>query len=116
MSKYELADLQLSMIANNSDIFAIFISLLFAYFALAYIEGNRLSMFQLTSITFVYSAAMLIQMYTMWDLLSNLNVINFVLLGQGYATATYVYAAILISAWITSIVFMVQTRRKNDSL
>lgn len=113
MTNFELSDLQLNMISNATNIFAIYISLLFAYLALAYIEGKNLSRFQLMTISGVYSVAQGILGYTVFDILKNLNAINLVLLEESYTAATYSYIAILVIAWIVSLVFMVQTRKST---
>lgn len=115
MTSFELSDLQLNMIANATNIFAIYISLLFAYLALAYIEGKNLSRFQLITISSVYSVAQGILGYTVFDMLKNLNAINLVMLDESYSVATFSYIAVLIIAWIVSLIFMFQTRRANTT-
>ena len=114
MTKFELSDLQLNMISNTTNIFAIYISLLFAYLALAYIEGKNLSRFQLLTISSVYTAAQGILAFTIFDHLTNLNAINLVLLEESYTVTTTLYISILIIAWVVSLVFMAQTRKETS--
>lgn len=56
MSTYEINELIYSGISTAFEIVAIFLTVLFAYFAVAYFVGKRLSRFQVTTITLVYSA------------------------------------------------------------
>jgi hypothetical protein len=113
LSTYELNDLIIDSIAVALDLIPILLTLLFAYFTVAYVVGKKLSKLQLYSFTTVYSI--------------------FVLSGCGFSVILWMRADELLVhrdgvsslahsltvpastflGWVLSIVFMIDCRNKN---
>jgi hypothetical protein len=113
LSTYELNDLIIDTFAVALDLIPILLTLIFAYFTVAYVVGKKLSKLQLYSFTTVYSI--------------------FVLSGCGFSVILWMRADELLVhrdgvsslahsltvpassflGWILSIVFMIDCRNKN---
>ena len=72
MTEYEVADLKASNISalaasqsNYASHTNIYLTLVFGFFAVAYVTGNNLTVFQVTVITVIYLAAACMQIYWM---------------------------------------------------
>ncbi len=56
MSVFEVNDLIYTGFSTGFEILALYLTILFAYFAMAYLVGKRLNFFQVSAVTLVYSA------------------------------------------------------------
>jgi hypothetical protein len=72
MTEYEIEDLKASNISalassqnNHASHTNIYLTLVFGFFAVAYVTGNSLTVFQVTVITIIYLAAACMQIYWM---------------------------------------------------
>ena len=111
MSEFELADLQASIWDGMMGTLAIFISVLFAYLAAAYYEGRKLSMYQAIAISSLYSMFQFIMIVFCWSGMGTVVEINYAMLGSDQSLMRVLLVAVLIVAWIISVVFMQQSRK-----
>ena len=72
MTEYEIEDLKASNISalassqsNHASHTNIYLTLVFGYFAVAYVTGNSLTVFQVAVITMIYLAAVCMQIFWM---------------------------------------------------
>jgi hypothetical protein len=113
-SEFELAELILMTISTGIEQLNQFLTVLFAYFLVAYLVGKKLSSFQLFAITFVYSVFSFIAVFAFAGLqLSLLQMLEFrdgVSLLPWFAPPLTCFAA-----WMLSIIFMIHSRRRGDT-
>jgi hypothetical protein len=113
-SSYELAELILGTLSTGIEQLTLFLTVLFAYFAVAYLVGKKLTKFQLYSITFVYSAFQLVAVVTFMSLQQRLEVL--LVFRDGETPISWVIpSSVCIVGWLLSIVFMVHSRKSNDT-
>ena len=119
MTEYEIIDTIISVRADIAQHSMNFVSVLFAYILAAYLVGSKLSRFQVSMITILYalwSPGPILVAYDGATALQNLyfnhREVLSVEMGASplMATAPVVVSAAMCSAWLISIVFMVQVR------
>jgi len=114
ISYFELSELVLMTYSTMIEQLTVFISVLFAYFAVAYLVGKKLSGFQLFAVTLVYSAFSLIAIFGIWRLSSRLG--ELLILRDGETSAALLASVITCTvAWVLSIVFMFHSRNQEDN-
>jgi hypothetical protein len=113
-NSFELAELTLMTLSTSLEQLTLFLTVLFAYFAVAYLVGKKLSIFQLYSITFVYSAFSLIAIVTFMSLNQRLEAL--LLFRNGDTPIPWILpTSVCFVGWILSIAFMVHSRKKDDT-
>lgn len=115
MTNYELIDLFYTVGGNITDNITVLITTLFAYLALAYIAGKKLSKFQVASITTIYSAFIIFMIGGIYRDSSYSSNIALALFQIDTSRDGVMLAVVLILAWLLSIVFMIQTRRAKET-
>ena len=68
MNYFEFSELILLTYSTMIEQLTVFLTVLFAYFAVAYLVAKKLSTFQLLAVTLVYSLFQLIAIYGIWAL------------------------------------------------
>ena len=112
LTYYELSDLILSTYATMLDQFSVFQSVLFAYFVMAYLLAKKLSVFQLSSVSLVYSAFCIVAIAGYFNLADRLW--DFVYFRDGeVSVALYSSAVVCIVGWLISLIFMLHARYKK---
>jgi hypothetical protein len=110
ISVLELTELSLSVYSTMLEQLTLLVSVIFAYFATAYVVGSKLSNIQLSTITLVYSAFVFVGIFGYAQMALSLGNMNYILYEMSTIPTTLsIWVCIL--AWIVSIVFMVHTRR-----
>ena len=113
MTNHELAELYIGMQSNLTEMMAVYISVLFAYLAVAFLVGNKLNSFQLYTISIIYS---FFSLNAIWSIAqvgrAQIQLTNF---GNGFDSAIsevqfFGNILLLIAVWVASLVFMKQTR------
>jgi hypothetical protein len=113
LSAYELSDLIITRLSLASDQMSIPITLIFAYFTVAYVVGKTLSKLQLYSITTVYSVfvlSMCLLSVRLWMAAEELFMYRD---GVGHLVHMMTVPASIFLGWALSIVFMIDCRNKN---
>ena len=113
MSSYEMMALQDSSTANLTQGYAIFLSVLFAYLAVAYIVGDQLSKFQVWVVTGIYSAFILLFVGGLYDNALHVARLNKIIYDVDYTAGVSAIIALLFASWVMSLVFMVNARSKS---
>jgi hypothetical protein len=110
-SSFELSELILMTLSTSIEQMTLFLTVLFAYFAVAYLVGKKLSIFQLYSITFVYSAFSLVAIAAFIEIGQYLEML--LVYRDGETPISWIIpTSICVIGWILSIAFMVHSRRK----
>ena len=93
--------------------FSLFMTLLFAYLAMAYFAAKQLSRFQVITISAIYSFAIFFTMYGAYGNIHAIGVIRYVLEGMSTTPFTngIAFTVFMFIAWVVSIIFLVQARR-----
>ena len=114
ISYFELSELVLMTYSTMMEQLTVFISVMFAYFAVAYLVGKKLSSFQLFAITLVYSAFSLIAIFGIWRLSTRLG--ELLIFRDGESSVALMGSVITCTvAWALSIVFMFHSRKQEDN-
>ncbi|XOV86395.1 MAG: hypothetical protein ACFHX7_15685 [Pseudomonadota bacterium] len=112
MSKLELAQLALDYHATRLEQVSVMLTEMSAYTIVAYFAAKKLSLFQITAISVVYSVTVLITILGYWGLS-----VESVALMQARTGASVFYTNLLIMtitfliSWLLSIAFMIHSRR-----
>lgn len=113
LSRFELISLIHSSQTLSIAFFSVYTTLLFAYLAVAYFAAQRLSRFQVISISAIYSLAIMFTMIGVYDSTRNIDLIEHVLTAESYTPSIVNsgFNILLLAAWLVSIIFFVQARR-----
>ncbi len=114
LTTFELISLMHSNQSLTIAFFTVFMTMLFAYLVMAYIAAKKLSRFQAITISTIYSFAILFTMIGILDSTRNIDIIETVLTEADYAPSLVNsgFNLLLFFAWVVSIVFFVQARKK----
>ena len=114
LTYYELSELILLTYSTMIEQLTVFLTVLFAFFVISYLVAKKLSVFQLTAVTLVYSAFCIVAIAGFWNLSTRLwNLVYFRDGEVPMALAASVWVCVI--GWILSLVFMVHARLKNDA-
>ncbi len=111
MSAYEIADLYYTTRDSTVFVVSTFMGVLFAYLAAAYIAANRLSVFETTGISIIYSVFTLFLISGVVSSMIDLSDIQLYLTGTKYEIVDYGFPSFLVVCWISSLIYMYQQRR-----
>ena len=114
MTEYEYQELLIATASLVTDLVAVFISVLVAYLACAYLVGNKLTKFQLIAVSFTYSMFSLLIITLVYGNLMRIAAIKvsfFELETTPSVGIPLVGPLILLLSWLISIIFMIQVRR-----
>jgi hypothetical protein len=115
LSTYELHDLIITRFSLALDQMSIPITLIFAYFTVAYVVGKTLSKLQLYAITTVYSffvLSLFLVSVKLWMVADELFIYRD---GVGHLVHMMTAPASIFLGWALSIVFMIDCRNKNKN-
>jgi hypothetical protein len=113
ISYYELSELVLINYSTLIEQLSVFITVLFAYFAVAYLVAKKISAFQLLAVTFVYSAFSIVAIGGYWSL--SVRLWNLMYFRDGEVPITlFASFAVCVVGWLLSLAFMFHARYKND--
>ena len=113
LSYYELSDLILATYSTLIEQLSVLLTVVFAYFVIAYLIAKKLSAFQLASVTIVYSGFCLVALAGYLNLTVRLWDLVYFRDGE-VSIALYVSAAVCIFGWLLSLSFMFYTRYKSE--
>lgn len=115
MSNYELTELAMIVQSTTNEAVAIYLSVLSAYLAVAYLAGDKLTKFQLYSITVIYSAWVAIQFAGFFQLNSLGNDIVFYTTGIDNSIPYLIGQIVVLASWLLSLAFMRHSRTQSDT-
>jgi len=115
MSNFELSELTLLYNSAQLEYVVVFVSVLFAYLAAAYLSGSKLTRFQVLTLSSVYSAFELYIISLYYNLSIAFMTLTVFLTGNNFQWYFVVITAVLIGALIMSLIFMAQARTRNDT-
>lgn len=112
LSTYEISELTMLTVSTSIDQLMLIITVIFAYFAVAYLVGDKLTRFQLYSITFVYSSFTFVAIYVMAGLSQRIS--RLIAYSQGdFQLLWYIPPLLCFSGWVLSIAFMIHSRNQG---
>ena len=117
MTEFEYQELLIGTASLVTELVAVFISVLVAYFACAYLVGNKLTKFQLIALSFTYSMFSFLIISLVYGNLMRIAGITASFLEletTPSAGITLMGPIILLLSWLISIIFMIQVRRSAD--
>ena len=115
MSSYEMMDLSLGFReAMTSDVMN-FISVVSAYLIVSYLAGAKLSRFQTSVITVLYTAMLTLIIYGTTVAALNFMEVSSLLSGAAPTPFPWVLCSVLVTGWVFSLIFMFQIRRRTGT-
>ena len=118
LSTFELISLIHSNLTLAIAFFSLFTTMLFAYLVMAYFAAKRLSRFQVTTISAIYSLAIFFTMIGIYDSTRNIDIIEQVIAGTSFTPSlvNIAFNVLLFVARAVSIMFFIQARRVNGHI
>ncbi|MGI9290411.1 MAG: hypothetical protein ACR2QG_03930 [Gammaproteobacteria bacterium] len=113
VSYYELSELILLTYSTLIEQLTVFLTVVFAYFVVAYLVGKKLSIFQICAVTLVYSAFCLIALGGYFALSERLWNLVFFRDGEVPLILSASFWVCVIG-WLLSLVFMLHARYKSN--
>jgi len=113
MSAYELSELTFAGLSAASEFLAIYISILSAFFLVAYYFGNKLKSVELFLLSSIYTFFCLILFSGYYQILNSTMSIVYFLNGTDNTLATYIALGVMIVALVLSLSFMVKMSRSR---
>jgi len=113
MSAYELSELTFSGVSAAMEILAIYISILSAFFLVAYYFGNKLKSVELFLLSSIYTFFCLILFSGFYQILNNTMSVVYFLIGIDNTPAMYIALSVMIVALVLSLSFMVKMSRSR---
>lgn len=110
MTNYELGELSMSMLSNVNQSLSIYVSVLFAYLAVAYLAGSKLSQFQLYAISGIYSIFMISQIASLYIQVTSQQELVSYMTEMDNSVIVYSSLFLWVVSWVVSLVFMNQSR------
>ena len=115
ISYYELSDLILLTYSTLIDQLSVFLTVLFAYFIVAYLIAKKLSVFQLSAVSLVYSAFCIVAIGGYWSL--SIRLWHLVYFRDGDVPITlFASFGVCVVGWLLSLAFMLHARYKDDDI
>lgn len=115
MSAYEVRDLYYTVRDSTVFVVSTFLSVLFAYLAVAHFAAKKLSLFEILAITVAYSVfAMFLFSGVVGSLISLSNIQEF-LNGTRFPIVDVGFPVFLFICWLASLVYMYLECGKGDS-
>ena len=117
MTEFEYQELLIGTSSLVTELVAVFVSVLIAYLACAYLVGNKLTRFQFIAVGITYSMFSLLIIFLVYGNLMRMAGItkSFLELQTTPSVGiTLVGPIIMLLSWLISIVFMLQVRRSPD--
>lgn len=111
MSTYEVLDLVYSASSSSTELIAVFISLLSAYFVAAYYFGNKLRGVELLLLSVVYSVFSLITVAGIYAQVRGMMELITLIGGPDNTVYLNAYVSVMLISWILSLLFMVSRWR-----
>lgn len=112
LSYYELSELILLTYSLLIEQVSVLLTVVFAYFVVAYLTGKKLSAFQLSAVTIVYSTFCLVAIGGYWSL--SIRLWNLFYFREGEVPLTlFASFFVCILGWLLSLAFMIHTRYKD---
>jgi hypothetical protein len=115
LSAYELNDLIVDRLTLAVEVSSVCITLIFAYFTVAYVVGKTVNKVQLYSFTTVYSLFILSSCGLSMKMWMAANELFMYRDGVGHLVHMMTAPASLFLGWALSIVFMIDCRNKNKN-
>lgn len=106
MSSYELLELVYAASSASTELIAVFISILSAYFIAAYYFGNKLSGSELLLLSAVYSSFSLVTMVGIYTQISGIMAMMNHIIGEDRTVYLNVYVGVMVISWGLSLLFM----------
>jgi hypothetical protein len=113
MSAYELVDLIFTGVSAQVEILAIYISILSAFFLVAYYFGDKLKSIELFLFSSVYTLICVIIFSAFYQTANSTAVMIYFSNGVNNTPATYISLGVMIIALVLSLSFMVKMSRSR---
>lgn len=111
MSSYEILELIYMGSSASTELLAVFISILSAYFVAAYYFGDKLYGIELILLSFIYSAFSLVTMTGIYSQIRGIMAMSDYLNGGNSSAAVNVYVGVMVMSWFFSLLFMLKRWR-----
>ena len=115
MSTYEISDLYYTTRDSTVFVVSTFLTVLFAYLAVAFLAAKKLSTFEVVGISLIYSVFTLFLFSGVYASMLELSNIQQFLSGTKYEIVDIGFPAFLVVCWASSLMYMYQRRREADT-